>query len=503
MKKIIFAFMGFILLSACADGNVNQDLYNKNNPDFASQPAIPFDDPTLTSGVAYFNLADRWSLFIDKQTMRGVDFPHDIHRTTLRNTIFLNKNGQSQIFISGCTSCHDNSADRKFIQNKLTATNQKISGPSVTTNAQGHVTSAATRTITLPTYSNMRGASTSAAGTAGLVPAPTQGAANRYLRSDGTWQVPPDTNTTYSTFTGASSSAAGTSGLVPAPSQGASTRYLRSDGTWATPTDTNTTYTAGDGITLSGTTFSLEESGVTGGSYGPTANVTGNNNTTVNIPQITVDSYGRVTSITNRVYTSVNTDTNTTYDDFTGADSDSAGTSGLVPGPSAGASNRYLRSDGTWAVPTDTNTTYSAGTGLSLSGTTINHASSITAGNVGPSANATPSFGNTFNVPYIVYNSTGHVTSVANRTVKIPSIPNNVLTTSQILTSLSGVSSNSYVLGAKVVADAINAINTNLDNYLPLSGGTCTGKVTVPTLGITSNASISWNSSKSAIQISF
>lgn len=137
MKKLIFTFMGFIILSACADGNVNQDLYNKNNPDFASQPAIPFNDPTLTSGVAYFNLADRWSLFIDKQTMRGVYFPHDIHRTTLRNTTFLNKNGLSQIFISGCTSCHDNSADRKFIQNKLTATNQKISSPSVTTNA-GH-----------------------------------------------------------------------------------------------------------------------------------------------------------------------------------------------------------------------------------------------------------------------------------------------------------------------------------------------------------------------------
>ena len=51
------------------------------------------------------------------------------------------------------------------------------------------------------TYSNMRGASTSAAGAAGLVPAPAAGAATRYLRSDGTWQVPPDTNTTYSTAT--------------------------------------------------------------------------------------------------------------------------------------------------------------------------------------------------------------------------------------------------------------------------------------------------------------
>ncbi len=47
------------------------------------------------------------------------------------------------------------------------------------------------------TYGNMKGATTSAAGAAGLVPAPAAGAATRYLRSDGTWQVPPDTNTTY------------------------------------------------------------------------------------------------------------------------------------------------------------------------------------------------------------------------------------------------------------------------------------------------------------------
>lgn len=49
-------------------------------------------------------------------------------------------------------------------------------------------------------------------------------------------------NTTYSAMTGASASAAGSSGLVPAPSAGAATRYLRSDGTWVTPPDTNTTY---------------------------------------------------------------------------------------------------------------------------------------------------------------------------------------------------------------------------------------------------------------------
>ena len=51
------------------------------------------------------------------------------------------------------------------------------------------------------------------------------------------------TDTTYSAMNGASASAAGAAGLVPAPAAGAATRYLRSDGTWAVPPDTNTTYT--------------------------------------------------------------------------------------------------------------------------------------------------------------------------------------------------------------------------------------------------------------------
>lgn len=48
------------------------------------------------------------------------------------------------------------------------------------------------------TWIAFKGATTSSAGTAGYAPAPAAGAANRYLRCDGTWQVPPDTNTTYS-----------------------------------------------------------------------------------------------------------------------------------------------------------------------------------------------------------------------------------------------------------------------------------------------------------------
>lgn len=48
-------------------------------------------------------------------------------------------------------------------------------------------------------------------------------------------------------------------------------------------------------------------SGLTPSTYGPSTNVDGQNGTTINVPQITVDAKGRVTSINNKVYTSRNT----------------------------------------------------------------------------------------------------------------------------------------------------------------------------------------------------
>lgn len=127
----------------------------------------------------------------------------------------------------------------------------------ITVDATGHV-SEATEVVksditalgipsTNTTYSAMEGASESEAGSEGLVPAPTAGAQDKFLRGDGTWQTP--INTTYSNMTGATTEVAGTSGLVPAPSAGAATRYLRSDGAWATPPDTNTTYSDMKGAT--------------------------------------------------------------------------------------------------------------------------------------------------------------------------------------------------------------------------------------------------------------
>lgn len=49
-----------------------------------------------------------------------------------------------------------------------------------------------------------------------------------------------DTDTTYEVMTGATASAAGQAGLVPAPAAGKQGQYLRGDGQWLTPP--NTTY---------------------------------------------------------------------------------------------------------------------------------------------------------------------------------------------------------------------------------------------------------------------
>jgi len=92
------------------------------------------------------------------------------------------------------------------------------------------------------------------------------------------------TDTTYSVMKGATTTAAGSTGLVPVAAAGSATRYLRSDGTWVVPPDTNTTYTAGASISISGTT--IANTGVRTVTAGSSAN------------QISVNTGGTTTTIT-------------------------------------------------------------------------------------------------------------------------------------------------------------------------------------------------------------
>jgi len=78
--------------------------------------------------------------------------------------------------------------------------------------------------------------------TAGNKHIPSGGASGQILRwsADGTAVWGADSNTTYKNMTGASASAAGKTGLVPAPAAGKQNAFLRGDGTWQEIQDATT-----------------------------------------------------------------------------------------------------------------------------------------------------------------------------------------------------------------------------------------------------------------------
>lgn len=222
-------------------------------------------------------------------------------------------------------------------------------------------------TDTNTTYTNMGAASASAAGKAGLVPAPAAGAQAKYLRGDGTWQTPP--NTTYSNMGGATSSAAGSAGLVPAPAAGNQASFLRGDGTWVIPT--NTTYAKANTTTLGLVMIGYAENGKnypveldsSGKMYvnvpwtdtNTTYGVVGANGSTGLVKNgSTVTSASGYTACPIVGGIPYYKDTNTTYANMKAATASAAGAAGLVPAPAAGKQTSFLRGDGTWVVPTDT-----------------------------------------------------------------------------------------------------------------------------------------------------
>ena len=95
-----------------------------------------------------------------------------------------------------------------------------------------------------------------------------------------------------------------------------------------------------------------------------------------------------------------------------------------------------------------TDTTYSAGTGLSLSGTTFNHSNSITAGTVGTSSATS---GSTLSVPYVTYDAQGHITATGTHTHTVTGF----LTSSDVDQTYSGSSTNAQ--SGVAVKSAIDA----------------------------------------------
>ena len=235
-----------------------------------------------------------------------------------------------------------------YLWNKIKAlfnkgiTNLSVNGRTITFTKGDGTTGTINTQDTNTTYGNFKGATASADGGSGLVPAPTKGNEGKYLKADGTWGTPA--NTTYADMKGATSSTAGTHGLVPAPAAGKQSQYLRGDGTWATPT--NTTYS--DATQSAHGLMSVDDKkkldGIASGANNyvhPTSS--GNKH----IPS--GGSAGQILRWSADGTAIWGADNDTTYSDFKAAASgDAMGTHGLVPAPAAGHETMVLFGSGYW-----------------------------------------------------------------------------------------------------------------------------------------------------------
>ena len=102
-----------------------------------------------------------------------------------------------------------------------------------------------------------------------------------------------DNNTTYSNFVKSGSGAK--SGLVPAPSTTAgTTKYLREDGTWTVPPDTNTDTK----VTAVGNHYTPSGGSTTSASGGTLTDITNSSSGVQVVTGVTKDAAGHVTGIT-------------------------------------------------------------------------------------------------------------------------------------------------------------------------------------------------------------
>ena len=445
--------------------------------------------------------------------------------TTITNPTFAAGDG-IKIDTDGLTFKHTNAVTAGTAQGTATSTlanGGSFTTPTVTYDAQGHVTNKGTNTITLPTFKAGDGVKIDTDGltfkhTNAITPGTAQGTGTSTIENGGSFTTPTVTWDAQGHVTGSGSNTitlpeyAATDGIeidedgltfkhtnaiTAGTASGSATKTLTNGASFNMPTvnydaqghitakGTTTmtlpTFKAGDGVKIDtdGLTFK-HTNAVTAGTAQGTATSTLTNGGSFTTPTVTYDAQGHVTA------KGTNTITLPEYAADDGIEIDEDGltfkhTNNVTAGTAAGSSTGTIGNGGSFQIPTvsydkhghvttkGTTTitipTFTANTGLKLNGLAFQHTNAVTAGTASGSATATLGNGGSFDIPTVTYDAQGHVTAKGTTTITLPTY-----------TGSNGVT----VSGTSITNSGVRSIAT----------GTANGTISVNTNGTAANVAV-------------